>query len=569
MVTTPTQWQEMRQVNTTDDLRHQIPGAVTALPDGGYFVVWSDSSLVHNARGTAVVGQRYDALGNRVGGEVNVGLFTETGDQFAPVIATLPDGGILVVYVDRYDDDFDIRAVRSDPTLTQFSRINVQLSDTLQNSQPAVTVLADGSFIVAYEQQNGGDTDIMANLFDANGVRVHLAGGGVGQFAIDNVAETSNWVKLATLSNNRVVAVFVRENATTGHDVYFKILSPTGNTLAGPAPVAGAADGLSGGGGDDGTEPLTETEPVVAALAGGGFVVAWTDFLPGSDGDVRMSIYSNAGLLRKGDIAVATGTGGQSQPEVVALADGTFVVSWFGSSSSIVGRRFNKNGNPIGDEFVIQPNASGYHYGAQLADGRIVYVGGTQGQFGEFDVHHSIWDPRDDQIAGTAGDDVLTSRRDGATVDGLGGNDTVYGLGAADVLRGGGGNDVLRGGGAADTLQGGAGNDRLSGQAGNDILRGGAGADTLDGGAGNDRLFGEGGSDRFVFAPGGGTDRIKDFQDGTDRIDLSAFGFASVQAAKALATNQQGNVVFDFDGDGTLIVEGITKAQLTAADLIV
>ena len=130
-------------------------------------------------------------------------------------------------------------------------------------------------------------------------------------------------------------------------------------------------------------------------------------------------------------------------------------------------------------------------------------------------------------------------------------------------------NNVLRGGGGNDTIYGQAGKDRLLGQGGNDLLRGGAGADTLEGGAGNDRLFGEGGADRFVFAPGGGTDRIKDFQDGTDRIDLTAFGFANVQAARALAADQQGNVVFDFDGDGTLIVENVTKAQLTAADLII
>src|SRR5690606_6209554 len=322
-----------------------------------------------------------------------------------------------------------------------------------------------------------------------------------------------------------------------------------------------------GGGGDDGADHASEYLPDVAALAGGGFVVAWTDQDANQKGDVRMSIYSNAGILRKGDIAVATGPGWQQQPTVTALADGSFVVSWLDELLQTVGQRFRKSGDPIGDEFVIRPDDYIYD-GVQLADGRIVYVGGTRTPLGDLDVSYSIWDPRGDKIAGTAGADVLTSRRDGATVDGLGGNDTVYGLGAADVLRGGGGNDVLRGGGAADTLQGGAGNDRLSGQAGNDILRGGAGADTLDGGAGNDRLFGEGGSDRFVFAPGGGTDRIKDFQDGTDRIDLSAFGFASVQAAKALATNQQGNVVFDFDGDGTLIVEGITKAQLSAADLI-
>ena len=149
------------------------------------------------------------------------------------------------------------------------------------------------------------------------------------------------------------------------------------------------------------------------------------------------------------------------------------------------------------------------------------------------------------------------------------GNLSVTGNALDNVISGFTDNNVLRGGGGKDLIFAHEGNDRLLGQAGNDILRGGSGNDTVDGGTGNDVLIGEGGADRFVFAPGGGTDRIRDFEDGADRIHLAAFGFASVQEARAHATEQQGNVVFDFDGDGTLIVENVTKAQLTAADLII
>jgi Ca2+-binding RTX toxin-like protein len=66
----------------------------------------------------------------------------------------------------------------------------------------------------------------------------------------------------------------------------------------------------------------------------------------------------------------------------------------------------------------------------------------------------------------------------------------------------------------------------LAGGPGADTLSGAAAADRLIGGAGNDRFFGGTGRDRFVVEAGGGLDRIADFEDGQDRIDLAALGLA-------------------------------------------
>ncbi len=73
--------------------------------------------------------------------------------------------------------------------------------------------------------------------------------------------------------------------------------------------------------------------------------------------------------------------------------------------------------------------------------------------------------------------------------------------------------------------------DRLSGGAGDDVLRGGYGRDVLEGGAGADRMSGGAGADTFVFA-GADADRalnvIRDFEQGTDRIDVSGLGAAEI-----------------------------------------
>ena len=87
MTTTPRLWNSLTQVNTTDGDKNQFQSQITPLQDGGYVVVWTDLSRTDNPLGEAVVGQRYNAAGNKVGGEVMLSQFT-SGDQFSPAITT-------------------------------------------------------------------------------------------------------------------------------------------------------------------------------------------------------------------------------------------------------------------------------------------------------------------------------------------------------------------------------------------------------------------------------------------------------------------------------------------------
>ena len=105
MTATPRLVKSLTQVNTADaavglgGLPVQADGQIARLPDGGYVVVWTDSSRTHNPNGSAIVGQRYDSLGNKVGGEVNISQFS-AGDQFSPAITALPNGTVAIAFVD-------------------------------------------------------------------------------------------------------------------------------------------------------------------------------------------------------------------------------------------------------------------------------------------------------------------------------------------------------------------------------------------------------------------------------------------------------------------------------------
>ena len=188
------------------------------------------------------------------------------------------------------------------------------------------------------------------------------------------------------------------------------------------------------------------------------------------------------------------------------------------------------------------------------------------------------------------GDDLYDGRKGQVTgsVDGGSGNDRLYGddganessaaaatihlrgLGGNDDLDGGTGNDMLRGNQGNDTLVGGTGSDTLLGGAGDDDLRGDGGRDTLNGGAGNDLLSGGAAPDTFVMQLRPGDDVITDFDDGKDKIDISAFGFVNFSQISGAVRNSGGDAFIDWSelgGFGTLTILG-AQGDLSGSDFI-
>ena len=143
------------------------------------------------------------------------------------------------------------------------------------------------------------------------------------------------------------------------------------------------------------------------------------------------------------------------------------------------------------------------------------YVSHVSGIHGGFTIAHGVVI---EAAIGGGGEDTIIGNATANRLSGRAGNDTIRGNGGADTILGGAGADRLLGGRGDDTLQGGTGRDQMNGQIGDDVL---------DGGEGRDRLTGGAGADTFVMSPGGGRDRITDF-DANDLLDLRAFGLSSV-----------------------------------------
>lgn len=148
-------------------------------------------------------------------------------------------------------------------------------------------------------------------------------------------------------------------------------------------------------------------------------------------------------------------------------------------------------------------------------------------------------------VTGGNGDDRLYASRGADHVYGQNGRDLLAGERGADRLFGGAGHDFLLGGNDADRLSGDAGNDRLHGEAGNDTLTGGTGADD------------------FVFARGGGVDRITDFSVAArDQLMLDdalwTGSRSAAQVVSSFAKVTADGVQFNFATHGTILLQGVT-----------
>lgn len=137
----------------------------------------------------------------------------------------------------------------------------------------------------------------------------------------------------------------------------------------------------------------------------------------------------------------------------------------------------------------------------------------------------------------------------------------------ANVLNGTGGADRINGKAGHDKIHGKGGNDTLIGDAGNDWLYGESGRDTLIGGAGNDVLTGGSHADSFRFTGKWGRDKIRDFQDGIDRIDLRGNGLIFDKLSIATGNADTDRIVDDviIKANGQSIALLNVKAALIGA----
>ncbi|MEP1521683.1 calcium-binding protein [Ascidiaceihabitans sp.] len=296
-----------------------------------------------------------------------------------------------------------------------------------------------------------------------------------------------------------------------------------------------------------------------------------TPFIPGTPFDLR----DIPGASISEDDVIS----GLILPGYIIVGDGNdFVDGEFSEEISIIGGAGNDTLEGGKFEDFLMGNAD--HDRLVGRGGDDTMLGGTgndtmNGNVGDDEMFGGSGNDRmrggagEDSLFGNSGDDTIDGGRNHDTVDGGGGNDLLAGDHGNDVMFGQSGNDTMAGGEGRDTLNGGAGDDVLTGDAGRDRLVGNSGDDTLIGGVDNDVLRGGAGADVFVFGFGHDQDRIVDFTDNVDRLDITSGRYATVSEMLDDATEIDGDVLLLTTGTSLgsnadwVLIENITIAQLT------
>ena len=198
-----------------------------------------------------------------------------------------------------------------------------------------------------------------------------------------------------------------------------------------------------------------QSNPQITALADGGFVVTWQSGTA-ANYDIRGRVFAADGTPVEGsDFLISTANANeQSNPQITALPDGGFVVTWQSGTAAnydIRGRVFAADGTPVeGSDFLISTtnaNAQTLPDITALPDGGFAVAWHSNHNGVNYDIRGRVFDQ--------------------------------YGVESAVSFDGGAGDDVFRSGAGNDIFTGGADNDTA-------YYRIGDGRDTVDGGAGTD-----------------------------------------------------------------------------------
>ena len=420
-------------VNTTTGSYQEEPN-ITALSDGRFVVVWISYNIGIDTSFQAIAGQIFNANGTKSGGEFLVNSTTLNGET-QPRVTALSDGRFVAVWAE-FQGDQSLSAVRGrifnldgTPAANDFL-INTFTENDQQH--PVVTALDGGRFAVFWD-----DASPQADDSQAIRGRIYAADGtpAATEFRINATTLNDQFEPAAaTLTDGRIVIAW-HDNSATGGDtdvgaVRATILDSNGGaTSVGEFLVNTSTAGV-------------QRQPAVAALTDGRFVIVWSDYSNGSAWVVRAQVYGADGARSGQEVLVSAATGhSMIEPDVSALQDGGFVVTWTDYDS----------------------NTADTTPAFQIFNPTIFY--------GE-----------------TVGETVI-----GGSLD-----DNFYGYGGADFLHGEDGDDMLNGGAGIDELYGGGDDDRLYGGASADVLLGGDGDDRLDGGVSDDQLLGGLGDDTYV-----------------------------------------------------------------------
>jgi hypothetical protein len=324
--------------------------AVCVDAQGRAVLAWE--SRGSDADGNAIVSRRFARDDAALSNEVLVNQ-TTTGDQQAPAVACVPDGGYVVVWESRGQDgdDFGIAARRFDATgAPRDSEQPVNLRTAGRQRGAAACADAAGGFVVAWQSdsEDGDGYGVVAQRFDSAGARRG------GEVTVNQTSADSQEHPAVACAPSGDFLVVWQSRAQDGDSggIFARRFAADGSPASDETRINQVTTG-------------NQQHPAAAPLASGGFIVAW-ESLDGQDGDgagvfARRLAADGAPLGDELGLASVTAFD-QEQPVLAATPDG-FLAAWSsysdGDDVGVFARRFDRAGRPSGAEFAVNTATAG------------------------------------------------------------------------------------------------------------------------------------------------------------------------------------------------------------------
>ncbi|MGO4573410.1 cadherin domain-containing protein, partial [Microvirga sp. 2TAF3] len=315
----------------------QSAPSIKALADGGWVVVWQSAN--QDGSGWGVYQQRYDRDGKALGTVDELVNVTTANDQSDPSITALTDGGWVVTWTSGPFWDGEIYQRRYDKNGNPASgETRVNTTTASDQSGSSVTALSDGGWVVTWQSANQDGS--------SNGVyqqRYNAAGSPVGGEKIVNALTDGNQYRasVTALTDGGWVVTWESHSGSgfNTHHMFQQRFDKDGN--------AASASDIT-------VEGNTADYKIISSVTGlgdGGWVVTWTSY---NNGDLYQQRFDKSGFaLFTAPVRVNASLTGTQEPAVVtALADGGWIVVWEspnhdGSGEGIYFQQYDKDGKAV------------------------------------------------------------------------------------------------------------------------------------------------------------------------------------------------------------------------------
>ncbi len=354
------------RINTVT-VSDQSLSQVAALKNGGYVSVWATAAS--GGSDPEIAGQIYKADGTTLGGEFRVNS-TSTNTQTMPDVVGLADGTFVVAWASNLQDGggYGIYAQRfaADGSMIG-SEFRVNTYTILGQNHPSVAALASGGFVIAWDSslQDGSGLGIYAQRYAADGT----AAGSEFRVNTYTIADQYEPHVVSLADGSFVITWSSYGQNSGGYEIY-------GQRYTAAGVAAGTEFRVN-------TYTATDqAHSTATGLSGGGFVVTWVSYAQdGGLNGVYGQRFASDGTAVGSEFRVNTTTSDQQMaPDVTALPDGGFLVTWEsngqdGSGYGVYAQRFGADGSAVGSEFRVNTYTSNNQFDPSvttLADGSLV-----------------------------------------------------------------------------------------------------------------------------------------------------------------------------------------------------